>query len=537
MKRIALLTIASIAAAAPAAADQAQLGWRTLAEYDSRVTATNGGQGDGIFTFGPQIRIEGERRRFQYRIDQHSSYEKHVDIDELDDWRHELTTSFVYTVSPRVQIRVNNRFQQLPQVRNGSLDDAAIDGNEDNTTFLDTGRVRTDVFSTTLSFVPTARVLGTSQLSVIYREFQNASLNAQNTVSTSTYNHLSYQLNERHTFGGGFRFSSRDFQTGFGDELTDANTKTWEGFASWQWQIDSRSTFSAQAGPAFSSDNIDRSTVSSFPRYPLAFIDFGGGNVNAFFPDPANCPAEDVRPGGVIPSFACAPFVVQQDPGPPVGPPSTFILFGIPVTSPTFAALAAQRTTFPIDQPDSAAGDSANIFFSFRLDRHWDRAEASISWVRSDSQTQALGSSTVVDAIRFGTSYELSSRMRAFLDFRFTQRSSKLDRQSIVLLMSDTVSAIPLSEVPTPDGIPLRAAPIVGTYLEDSGFDQTLSTYNLRLRLSRDWGRWITSNLTLDLRRQETKFDSDIDSLDFNSSADSWDLMLSFTYQFKPIDF
>jgi len=523
MKRIVLIAIAWLVVAAPAAAEQVQLGWRTVMEYDSEVTSIDGGEDDLIFTFGPLLRIEGDYRRFRYQIEQSSEYEHYIDLGPLSDWRHELRANFVYDISPQVQIQLNNSFQQLPQIRNGNIDDAAVDAAGASTSFVEAGRVRTNVFTATLATVPTVRLTTTSQLSVIFREFDNATLNAQNTLSTGILNQLSYQLNERHSFGGGFRFSSRDFETGLAgqDELTDATTQTWEVFASWLWQVDSRSTFSVQIGPAFSSDDVDRNSSLSTSQHPIAGV-VGG---SAFLRDPASCPAENARPGGVLLTDDCIPFLNQDM-------ASVFFPLGIPVGSQTFAELTALQSVFPLDEPDDSA---ANVFFAFQMDRRWDRARASLSWSRSDSQTQALGSNTVVDNVLFDSIFDLSSRMRFLSNFRFTRRFSEVERELVGgLLLSDTVGPIP--DVFTPDGVPLIGAPIVGFVPVDSSFDQEIRTYRLQFRLVRDWGRWLSSFVSLTLRRQENDLDSDLDTLDSETKRDSFIVRVGFSYQFKPID-
>lgn len=528
MKRIALVTIACLAAAAPAAADQAQLGWRTLVDYDSKVTAANGGQDDFIFTFGPEVRIDGERERFEYHLDGFFNYEQYVKQSQLGDWRHDLRTGFSYVLSPRVRLQVNNSFQQLPQIRVGTVDQADVT-QTGGTTLLEAGRVRTNVFTTGLTVTPTSRLVGTSQLTVVYREFQNPTLNAQNTISTSTLNALSYRLSERQTVGAGFRFSSRDFQARLAaNELTDATTQTWEIFASWIWQIDSRSTFSARVGPAFSSDNIDRNVASAFPEYPVQARSSPAYGAAAFLIDPAGCPAENLRPGGILQTPKCQA-VLQQDPA------SMFYTVGIPFGSQTYQELTALRTGFPVQQVGSSTSDATNVFFQLSIDRNWDRLGVTAGWTRSDSQTQALGSSTIVDGFFLESLYTVSPRTRLLGRFRFTRRSSDVQRDLLGLLLSPTVG--PIAGVFTPDGVPLVGAPIVGTTVEDGSFKQQQDTYSLQLRLTRDIGRYSTSYISLALRRQEFDLNSVRDYLDSNTAVDSWGVTVGFTYHFKPVDF
>ncbi|MBW2445010.1 MAG: hypothetical protein JRG83_03700 [Deltaproteobacteria bacterium] len=370
-----------------------------------------------------------------------------------------------------------------------------------------------------------------SQVSVVYREFDNATLNSQNTISTTLQNQLTYQWNESHAFGGGFRYSTRDFETGVArdfetgveGDLVDATTQTWEGFASWDWTIDARSTFNARVGPAFSSDDVDRGGPrTEFPKFSALVINFAGELVGAVR-DPAGCPPENIRPGGIAFPEQCGVLDQADDTG-----------FGDGITGAALDTLLGLTTTLTPEDAEDASGDNSNLFFSFGIDRNWERLRVQGSWTRSDSQTQSLGSNTVVDSVNLQSLYDLTPRMRFLGRFRYTRRTSELEREILSRLMSDTLEVIP--EIPA-GGAGLMGAPIIGFSVEDGSFDQTQESFNLQFRLVRDIGKSSSAFLGATMRRQITDLDSKIDLLDFKSTIDSWQFSMGFTYRFRPIRF
>lgn len=525
MKRTLAAITALLLAAPSASADEVQFGLRSLNEYESELTTTAGGEDDWIFTFGPTTRIVGERRRFNYEVEHFSGYQKYVDFGELDDWRHELRARFQYDISPRAQLQVVNSFQQLPQLRAGNVEDAAVDEEEQVPTLnLQNGTVLTNVFSTTLTLVPLPRLVSTSQVAIIYREFEDPSLNAQNTVSTTLFNQLSYQLNEAHALGFGGRWSTRDFETGDLQGDRDANTQTYEAFAHWVWNLDERSTFTGRVGPAWTVDDIDPAMFpTTIRRYPVAIFNIFG-QPTGFVRDPNTCPPENARPGGFLLTDECFPVFIQ-----PFGTG-----FELGFTGPELETLLGLETMVDVDQPDERGQADVNVFFSFTLDRRWDRLLLSATFSRSDSQTQSLGAATVVNSVYANARYDITSRLQLQATFRFSRRQSDVERELVGLIISDMSEVI--LDIPAPAGGVL-GFPIVGTTTEDRSFEQTQDSYNLRVRLSRQIGRYSSAFVGVNLRRQDTELDGVIDSQDFTGETESWQFQMGFTWRFRPIRF
>ena len=499
MKRNLVLTIALLLAAPPAPAEELQLGWRTLLEYDSELLAQNGGQGDLISTFGPVVKLNGEYRRFNYQIENYSAFEKYAKFSQLDDFRTELQARGRYQISPRAFVNVTENFSSLPILRNGaanSVDTLPADPSEP-TLNLSTGNLLTNTVTASLTVIPTPRLAGTSQVTNIFRRFGTPSLNAQDTVSTTILNQLSYSLNESHSFGAGARYSVRDFQT---SDRT-STTSTWEAFASWNWRIDSRSTLSARFGPSGSVDSPQS------PADPVVtrFASVAGG----LLVDPATCP----QLAGV-PVFL--PGLCGTIAQPALGPADQAILAG-------FAAPALGIPTVENRQ------NNVNLFFSFTLDRSWDRLNVSGTLSRSDSQIDSLGSNSIVTSFLARSAYRFSSRLRLVGTFRFTRRTSDVQREIPVLLLANPPIPIPGLSVPA------MGAEFTGSAAFDNGFKQTRDSTNVRVRLTRDVGRFSSSFVGVILRRQTTDFNGSIDSQDFKATTDTWEVQIGFTYRFRPI--
>lgn len=527
--RTLAITIALLCLAPGADAEQVQFGWQTLLEYDSEITS--GGDGDFFVRSGPVTRLEGEHQRLSYDIEHSSGYEKYATYTRLDAWRHDVIASAQYWISPRVRLNLSNTFQLLPQLRNDTVDIADTGGVPDTLDDrLNTGEVLTNVFTTTMTTAPHPRLSTSSQVSVIYRQFDDPNLNSQDTTSTTVMNQVTYQLNESHSFGTGLRFSNRDFQTFVASERTDATTRTYEPFASWTWLVDSRSTFSARTGPAWNDTTInDQQEPSTFPLYPTVVGIVGGlgGPLGGKVRDPSQCPAENAVPEqmGVIVTAECG--LYNQDPG--TGFPDGAI------TGPELTALLGLRAMPTLASRDNAASNQANLYFAFTVDRRWDRYDLFATWIRSDSQTQSLGSSTVVDTLQLRARYFFTERFRFTGTFRFTRRFSDVKTESLFLVMSDTLSPIPEASLPGFD--PVLGAPVVGTTAVDTSFKQTQDSYSLRLQLNRDLWRHSSAFLGVSLRRQENDFDSKLDALDINTTTHSYVIQLGFTYRFQPMRF
>jgi len=501
MKRNLVLTIALLLAAPPAVAEKVQLGWRTVLEYDSELVAQNGGQGDMISTFGPTLQLSGEHRRFTYQLRQNSSFEKHAKFTGLDDFRHEVGGQARFQISPRVSASVTETFSSVPFQRNSVVNspDGPPIGPSEPSRNLTTGSVLTNVVSGSLNVIPAPRWAASSQVTNIFRTFDNPTLNSQNSLSTSFVNQLNYTLNESHSFGAGARVSVRDFQAG---EIK-STTSTWEAFASWNWRIDPRSTLRARFGP---SGSVDKPRSPADPMV-TRFASVAGG----LLVDPATCP----RLAGV-PVFL--PGLCGAIAQPALGPADQAILAG----------LSAPALGLPTVENRQ---NNVNLFFAFTLNRTWDHFDVTGTWSRGDSQIDSLGSGTVVDNIQVVSTYRFTSRLRLRGTFRFTRRTSDVKRQIPVLLLANPPIPIPGLSVPA------MGAEITGSATFDNGFKQVEDSSNARLSLQRDVGRYSSVSIGTNLRRDTSDFNSSIDAQDLKRTTNSWEIVLSFTYRFRPVRF
>jgi hypothetical protein len=499
--------------AAPAAAVEVQLGWKSEMEYDSRVL----GEDDLIFNFGPTTEITREGRRLSYRLYQATTYEKYLDHAGLDDVRLRLSGSANYALTPHVMVDVSNNFSRTPLLRSGErletedeIAAAAARGEVLDATFEgDTGTLISNSFSSGLSWSPTERLTLNGRVLHLFREFDNESLNAQNTSSVSVSSQGTYRAFKDHQFGAGFRFSQRDFEVG-GLQGDENRTVTYNAFAVWNWMIDERSTFSATAGPAWSEDDTPEEDFALFPTIPGS---------PAFLPDPITCPlfvinGFPVLVGGLPVAFVdprCQP--ISQT---PLTPDQQARLADIP------AGLVDVRGSSE-DQTD------VNAFFTLSIDRNWDRLSLLAQWSRSDSQTQSLGSSTVVDTFYLQSNYWLTRRLRIGGNFRFSRRDTDFSREVLTPLLG-VVVPVPIPGLPGFEGAPvIAAAPF------QQEVQQTNDAYTAQLRLTHLWGRSSRIYAGAFYRHSENSFE--INGITGSSSFDEWQFQIGFEYFLDPIRF
>ncbi len=522
-RSIQLATITLLCATSPVAAEELQLGAHFQTSYSDAAVASggNGDSDDVIFAFGPDLRLSGEHPRLSYQIDQAFGYKLYQKNDQLSDWTYDLRTNGSWQMTPHLSLSVNESFTSQPQL---SVVEAAEAG-EDQANNLDTSRVLTNTFSAALTATPTARLTTSAEVASLYRHYEDpstssqdlsaedfASTGNQDILSTTVSTHTTYLLTEAHLVGAGFRWTTRDFESNRAD--AQGTTNVYEVFASWTWQIDARTTFSAQAGPAFSGDELE-ATPTTFGRYAQVLGD----------------PSQLVNP------LSCA------RPGPPVLfiPPDIFLptrivdssCEGIPqrLLSPAEQDLLASLPfVVPgIEVPEfDPSPSNVNVFFSLSLQRRWDQITAFADWSRSDSQTQGIGSATVLDSFRAGLRYQPSLRWHALLTFRFTRRFTDFDQESVFPFVFEAANA--LLEIPDVSG-----SPIIGTIPAGSRFKTTDDLYHLQLRLNRDWGRNSSLYAGVDWFNQDSNTKTRFDT--FQSNRQHFRVEVGFNYRFQPIRF
>jgi hypothetical protein len=499
--------------AVPAAAVEVQLGWDSDVEYDSQVLADD----DVIFRFGPTVEISGERRRFSYEFSQTTQYEKYLDHSGLDDFRLRANGSARYTISPRAVLDVSNRFYQTPLLRSGEqlespeeIAEAAAQGLVIDPTFEgDTGRLISNSFSTGLTLTPVERLTLTGRVNHLYRNFDDENLNAQDTSAVSVISQGTYRALEHHEFGAGFRFTQRDFE-GLQQSDEENQTTTYNAFAVWNWTIDERSTFSLTAGPAWSENEPADPDLRRYPTIP--------GSPTAL-PNPATCPLYLINGNLVV--LGGFPLVFVDSRCQPIDQ--------APLTEDQQEILADLDAGFVDVRGDPEDETDVNVFFTLRLDRNWDRLSLQTLWSRSDSQTQALGSSTVVDSFFFGSSYRLTRRLQIAGSFRFTRRDTDSDQEFLTPLIPLAMPA-PIPELSGIDGVPVVAAAPRRQEIR-----QTIDSYVTELRLSQDWGRHSNVYALARYYRSESEFE--VNGVGASSSLDQWQVLFGVVYRLKPFRF
>lgn len=503
MRKAILTTLLLSFAAGPSAADQVQFGLRTQAEFDIEEEE---GESDTIFQFGPTIRFEGERRRLTYDLQHESYFEKYARNERRNDWEHRTSFRGTWTPTGRWSATVTDNFSRLSSLRSSERDLSDLDSVLEAEFDFETEAITTNTFTAQLVGRHTERFSTISSISHFLREPENETDGRQSINSVTLVNQVSYQALSDHRFGFGHRFRSLESST----ENFEQTTNTNEIFATWNWQIDARTSFSLQAGPAFSEDDPQRLDFPQFATLPQDRFAFA----NAFTCPQVVLPNEFGQPE----LFA---IVTAQCGG----------LFQRDLTEAERDRVESSSAIFRFDRSEEEDNTNVNPFFNLLLEREFSRGSVSASWSRTDSQTQSTGSETILDTVRVGGTYDFSPRWSGSVNFRFSRRTTDSDREVPFPLISFQFDTNVL-------GTGLVAFPIVGAFNFDQEFFSESSFYDLEFRTSREIGRYSSVFSTFRLRRTTLETESSINdgpTFTQNSAENSFSILIGFNYRFRPI--
>jgi len=195
------------------------------------------------------------------------------------------------------------------------------------------------------------------------------------------------------------------------------------------------------------------------------------------------------------------------------------------------AAVARQAASvgfLPGEQRE--AGGNVNIFANLTLQKTWDRWTFQASYSRSDSQTEGIGSATVVNTLQSSLRWTPTPRWAGVVDFAFSRRTTELERGTPVTVLGPpaVVPGISHSALGNPD-FPFFGAPAIGLATLDDEVTFDVDSLQLRLRASR--------RLTPRLRTSCTarwRLDSGSGDL-VRNERDRYEVRCGFNYSFRPI--
>lgn len=509
MKQLRATTIALVFVALPAVAEEIQFGLTSATEYDTDVTTQL--QDDVIFTFGPQVEITGEHRRFDYVFRHQSEFEAYGQSEAFNDWRHRTLFTGTGRLHPKLSLEITERLSVAPSA--SSFDEFRAPGSDP---LLDPeiepfrrDDVLTNVFRVSLTATPTSRLVMVFDVNHFFREFDNPTASQQSTESVTLSTQTLYRWSESHTFGAGFRFRRRLFETGDSDGQN--STDIYDVFGIWRWKVTERTSFSFQAGPAFSEDDPvepELSAIAFVPSDPTRFA------------DTSTCAVRDSVFGLAILDNSCRPY--DQ-----------------PALTPEQLDFVASRTpnlasAVGIAEPEGAS--NIDPFFSLSFAHELDHGSLFASWTRSDSESQGLGSATTSNVFRMGLSYEPIRRWSTNASFTFSRRTTDLEQE----LVFPVARVFPTFELVDGPLAGLMFNEIAGAILRDGVIFQESDTMTLRFSVVRYVGRWSNVFFDVTMRRLETRSEFEVDGSSAGlseSGRDGYQFRIGFNYRFRPIRF
>lgn len=529
MRRLVLSTIALLLVASTARAEEVRLSTLFQTEYEEEVL---GASNDFNFSFEPRIRLAGDHPRLVYEIEHASRYNLHTGASDLDGFRHRTIANGTWQFDKGRSLTVNDQFSVVPRLRFQDSLDATIDevpgaGEPVEDRDLVENQVLTNVFSANLRGRLFSRLTGAVGVTHFYRKFDDPSFRQQDTDALSTSTSLSWRHSPRHTFGAGFTFRRRNFST---SAIRDSNTDTYNAYATWSWVVDPRTSFQARIGPAWSVDEIGEFDL---PRYGTVV---GAPNRLA---NPESCATTFLVDTGMGPSLAAIlDRTCQADPG----------TLATPNRDLTPEEAAANQDADPLpglllsgltaaDLTDPKQETNVNVFFSFALSRVWERFNSTVTYRRSDSETQSLGAATTLDSLGVVTRWEPTAKFESVLSFFWTRRQSDSTQEVQIpffgLRQEGMVDIFADEE--------FTVSPILGVRTFDRTLDAVDDIFSISLRMNRKMTRRSSAFVSAGMRWTERKFDSVVDygpiELENStaSSGNDWEVRWGFIYHFDPI--
>ncbi len=503
-KALLFTTILLAAIARPVLGDTVQFGIRAQTEFDIEDTEN---ESDTITQAGPTIRFQGDGRRYTYDLRHDSSFEKYARDERRNDWEHRTNFRGTWVPTSRWSATFTNNFSRLSSLRSSEQDLSDVDSVVEAEFDFETEAITTNSFTAQLQGQHTPRFSTVSTLSHFYRDPENEGDGRQKIDSVTLVNSGSYQVFSDHRFGIGHRFRSLESST----ESFERTTRTNEIFFTWNWQIDARTSFSLQAGPAFAEDDPQDLDFPQFGTLPQD---------SRSFANPDTCPPVFLRNElGQVERFAILTSscrAVNQD----------------RLTLAQRDRVQSSSAIFRFERADLESETNINPFFNLSLTRNFARGSVFASWSRTDSQTQSTGSETILDTVNAGVRYRISPRWSSSVTFRFSRRTTDSDREVPFALLS-------FQGDPNALGTGLLAAPIVGAVDFDQRLLSEADFYDLEFRTSREVGRYSSVFSSLRLRRTASHVESEFNNSGLTSTRESsendFSILVGFNYRFRPI--
>ena len=376
-----IITWICVMMAMPAAAQEVQLSLETQLRGESNVFRLPGSPvSDGIFRISPELKIQNQRKRLNYRLRYAPTYEQFFTTQVLSGWNHIFQGEGTYEFSPSDAVTASLSFYD---VRSRSTSD--LSGGDPSTDPGD-GILNDNIRSKSLRAALGYRKSLSPNLSgngeLAYRRHDFEGIGSSDNQSVTGTLSMQYGVSQRFRTGFGGAGVYQDFEGTL--RRPPSSTIVGRIFVTMFYSITKKTTMSLQIGPSVfnSQSQGTQGTTFDVPQYVT----------NPLFPDSAV----------VFPQ--CNPISTPNGP--------VFIWTNCPVDASTVAPLPGaidqvkQVTYAPGDAP-TAQSTRLTYFANANIRRQWKKSSIAMVYRRTDSAAAASGIGTILDYASLQGSWQI----------------------------------------------------------------------------------------------------------------------------------
>ncbi len=473
-----------------------RLGLSGAAEYDNNVFRTDVQKKDDfVFYITPKVWLIEDEGKFHWDLGYRAPYEKAIQTERVDGFRHFLNADASYFWRERTRIFFTDGFSYSDSVnRFTTIDDTG--GPPTVGTFREPVIRNSATLGVQHSFTP--RLAG--NLAFTHRLFEtDLPSRSDNMVYVGNTN-LQYMLDSRHRLGGGAALTFQDLEAANNGRTPPTQTLFFNMYVSWTWALTETTNFSITGGPTYVDTQYDPPPVviSGQPLVPF-FEDPGTGRV--YVNNLSDCVDQIVPPGGLCPTDN--PWYL--DPGDPDNADDID----------SIRAVSSSATLSSIDDPSS--GSSTWTFFGeVSLSKRWTpELASSLIYRRTESTASGTGSATL-DLVSFVTTWQISELWKLQVLGDFTHRESVTPRQEYLLTVDDGTTN---GTIVWQSSFPAGFAPAYAAAFTARTVERALDTdrWSVGLRMERRLTKHIRASLRYRYNEQSSEWRTAGSASDFSN--------------------
>jgi len=399
-------------------------------EWDNNINRTRvATENDFVFRIRPKIRFLEDEGDLTWNVFYVPTYEKAVETDRVDGFRHYFTADASYHLSDRTEFFLHDRFRLSDAVNTVTALDAQGGGGFDPIAANNRLVFRNHLVAG-VEHSLTPRMIG--NLLMTYDVFQSEIASRSDNQSYGGNGSVRYLLSPQHTVGAGVAATYQDFEASADGLLSASNTLFVNLYASWTWLIDETTSFDVRLGPTFvDTEQLPPPPVEPLNPFPTIIDPFSG---DVFGSDDAGC--QDVGGDRVLSNtllgLACAD-------------PETGVIGVRRLQQEDIDAIDALSPIEPMfpagETPSGGSGSGWTVFGEVSITKRWSpNLRSSLSYTRRDSTASGVGGSTVLDNVGFFTHWRISPLWDTSVRGAWTnRRSSQAREQTRVVVVNDFV--------------------------------------------------------------------------------------------------